>query len=64
MTTSDACTPARHGNGIAQILHRLRQKARIWRDTRRLADMDDHMLRDNGIHRGDIPLAVRFGRHP
>ena len=40
---------------------RLTREWRLRRDMRRLADHDDHMLRDIGIARADIEGAVRRG---
>ncbi|MCV2869894.1 DUF1127 domain-containing protein [Defluviimonas sp. WL0002] len=47
---------------LGAILARIRQERRVARDTRRLAELSDDLLRDIGINRGDIPLAVRYGR--
>jgi uncharacterized protein YjiS (DUF1127 family) len=35
---------------------------RIRRDMRHLTAMSDHMLKDIGLRRADIPHAVRYGR--
>ncbi len=40
------------------------REARIRRDMSRLAEFDDHMLRDIGIVRADIEGAIRHGRDP
>jgi uncharacterized protein YjiS (DUF1127 family) len=41
---------------------RTARELRIRRDMRRLAELDDAMLRDIGIARTEIELAVRAGR--
>ena len=38
------------------------REARVRRDMKRLAEFDDHMLRDIGITRVDIEGSVRRGR--
>jgi uncharacterized protein YjiS (DUF1127 family) len=38
------------------------REARIRRDMRRIAEFDDHMLRDLGVARSDIEGVVRRGR--
>jgi uncharacterized protein YjiS (DUF1127 family) len=45
------------GRVVAWIAHEMR----VSRDMRRLAEFDDHMLRDIGIARTDIEGAVRRG---
>ena len=40
----------------------LAREVRIRRDMRRLAEFNDHMLRDIGIARADLEGAVRRGR--
>ena len=46
---------------VAALAAWLIREARIRRDTRRLAEFSDHMLRDIGIARSDIEGAVRRG---
>ncbi len=65
MTTRTIQHSARRGRGflhLGEIFARLRLERRIARDIRRVEEMSDHDLRDIGMHRGDIPLAVRHGR--
>ena len=47
---------------LGAILARIGRERHIARDTRRLAGLSDHQLRDMGINHGDFPLAVRYGR--
>jgi uncharacterized protein YjiS (DUF1127 family) len=44
---------------IAAIAHELRTR----RGMRQLAAMEDHMLKDIGLRRGEIEYSVRYGRH-
>jgi uncharacterized protein YjiS (DUF1127 family) len=37
---------------------------RARRDELRLSQLDDHMLKDIGLHRSQIHMAVRHGRPP
>jgi uncharacterized protein YjiS (DUF1127 family) len=46
--------------GIAQI----GKIGRIHRDTAALYELDDRMLADIGLCRGDVEYAVRHGRRP
>lgn len=46
----------------ARTVMRIACEIRTRRDMRRLAEFDDHMLRDIGIARADIEGAVRRGR--
>ena len=45
--------------GLGEALARQRGDAPVDEE---LASLDDHMLRDIGLTRGDIEWAVRFGR--
>jgi uncharacterized protein YjiS (DUF1127 family) len=45
-----------------QIASAIARELRIRRDTQRLMDMSDHLLKDIGLRRADIPDAVRYGR--
>ena len=46
---------------FARVVGRIRLEFRIRRDTARLEGMDDFMLRDIGLTRGEICSADRFG---
>jgi uncharacterized protein YjiS (DUF1127 family) len=46
----------------AWLIAAIGQKLRIRRDMRQLAAMDDHMLKDVGLRRGEIEYSVRYGR--
>jgi uncharacterized protein YjiS (DUF1127 family) len=46
----------------SRIVARVARELRIRRDMRRLAEMDDAMLRDIGLARTEIEPAVRHGR--
>lgn len=65
LTTIPCCPAPRRRTFplLRAILARIRRERRIALDTELLAGMDGHLLRDIGIHRGDIPLAVRYGRN-
>ena len=43
------------------LIEGIAREARVRRDMSRLAEFDDHMLRDIGIARADIEGAVRRG---
>jgi len=66
MTTQTIHHSARHGHAflhIGEFLARINLAGRIARDIRHLEEMSDHQLRDIGLNRGDIALAVRDGRN-
>jgi uncharacterized protein YjiS (DUF1127 family) len=44
------------------LIEGLAREARVRRDINRLAEFDDHMLRDIGLARADIEGAIRRGR--
>ena len=46
----------------ASLIEGAARELRARRDTERLAQYDDHMLRDIGLTRSDIEGAVRRGR--
>lgn len=48
--------------GAALLIAAIAHELRIRRDARRLAAMDDHMLEDIGLRRGEIEYCVRYGR--
>lgn len=64
LTTTPCCPAPRRRilPLLGPILARIGRERHIARDSRRLAGLSDHQLRDMGINRGDIPLAVRYGR--
>jgi uncharacterized protein YjiS (DUF1127 family) len=45
------------------LIEGVAREARVRRDMSRLAEFDDHMLRDIGIVRADIEGAIRNGRN-
>jgi uncharacterized protein YjiS (DUF1127 family) len=47
---------------IARGASSLAHEIRIRRDLRRLSGLDDAMLHDIGVARGELESAVRFGR--
>ena len=60
-TILDACLAAAE-RGLAWLIAAIAHELRIRRDLRQLAAMDDHMLKDIGLSRGDIEHCVRCGR--
>ena len=60
-TIFDACLAAA-ARGLALLIGALANELRIRRDMRQLAAMDDHMLKDIGLRRGEIEYCVRYGR--
>lgn len=60
-TIFDACLAAA-ARGLAWLIAAIAHELRIRRDMRQLAAMDDHMLKDIGLHRGEIEHCVRYGR--
>jgi uncharacterized protein YjiS (DUF1127 family) len=48
--------------GLAWLIAALVNELRVRRDMRQLAAMDDHMLKDIGLHRCEIEDCVRHGR--
>jgi uncharacterized protein YjiS (DUF1127 family) len=54
---------AREAFALARhLIEGIAREVRVRRDMSRLAEFDDHMLRDIGITRVDIEGAVRCGR--
>lgn len=51
-------------SAIRRQLLRIRHQRQIRRDVNRLLDMDDSMLKDIGLTRGDVVHAARYGRTP
>ena len=47
---------------LAWLIAAIADQLRIRRDMRRLAAMDDHMLKDIGLRRCEIEYRVRYGR--
>jgi uncharacterized protein YjiS (DUF1127 family) len=60
-TILDACIRA-VARGLAWLIAALANELRVRRDMRQLAAMDDHMLKDIGLHRCEIEDCVRHGR--
>jgi uncharacterized protein YjiS (DUF1127 family) len=52
----------RSREGLAQAAAAVARWHRLRRDTRRLMALDDRMLRDVGLSRGEVERAVRGGR--
>ena len=50
-------------NQIKAAVSRSNEEARMRHASRTMIAMDDHMLRDIGVQRGDIRSSVRHGRH-
>lgn len=57
----DACL-AVAARGVAWLIAAIADELRIRRDTRQLAAMDDHMLKDIGLRRCEIECCVWYGR--
>ena len=53
---------ARSREGLAHAAAAVARWHRLRRDTRRLMALDDRMLRDVGLGRGEVERAVRGGR--
>jgi uncharacterized protein YjiS (DUF1127 family) len=60
-TVFDACLAAAM-RGIMLLIAAIANELRIRRDMRQLAAMDDQMLKDIGLRRGEIEYCVRYGR--
>jgi uncharacterized protein YjiS (DUF1127 family) len=60
-TIFDACLAAVM-RGIMLLIAAIANELRIRRDMRQLAAMDDQMLKDIGLRRGEIEYCVRYGR--
>ena len=69
-STSQALTATAPGEAVSELLastlalltRGFARGGQLHRDIRRLSAMDDRMLSDIGISRGDIERAVRYGR--
>jgi uncharacterized protein YjiS (DUF1127 family) len=48
--------------GSAWLIAAIANELRVRRDMRQLAAMDDHMLKDIGLHRCELEDGVRHGR--
>jgi uncharacterized protein YjiS (DUF1127 family) len=59
-TIFDVCLAA--ARDLARLIAALAAELRIRRDMRRLAAMDDHILKDIGLRRCEIEYRVRHGR--
>jgi uncharacterized protein YjiS (DUF1127 family) len=57
----DACLAAAM-RGIMLLIAAIADELRLRRDMRQLAAMDDQMLKDIGLRRGEIEYCVRYGR--
>jgi uncharacterized protein YjiS (DUF1127 family) len=53
---------ARVRAGLVGLIGALAREREIRRSIRHLASLNEHVLRDIGLTRGDIERAVRFGR--
>ena len=60
-TILDACLTA-VARSLAWLIAAIAQELRIRRDMRQLAAMEDYMLKDIGLSRGEIEYRVRYGR--
>jgi uncharacterized protein YjiS (DUF1127 family) len=49
-------------HALAWLIGVIANELRMRRDMRQLAAMDDHMLKDIGLHRCEIGACVRHGR--
>ena len=54
--------PAPLPRAMKQAIARIASRRRLRRDIDELRALDDRMLRDIGLRRGDIEYAVRYGR--
>jgi uncharacterized protein YjiS (DUF1127 family) len=54
--------PAALARAMKQAITRIASRRRLRRDIDELRALDDRMLRDIGLRRGDIEYAVRYGR--
>jgi uncharacterized protein YjiS (DUF1127 family) len=48
--------------GSLRLIAAIANELRVRRDMRQLAAMDDYMLKDIGLHRGEIEYSVRYGK--
>ncbi|SON56728.1 hypothetical protein HDIA_3187 [Hartmannibacter diazotrophicus] len=65
MTTTTLCCPApsqRRRSFFTAILKRFRGHLRISRDLRHVEELDDDLLRDIGLERSNIRMALKTGR--
>lgn len=69
MTTSDKQhNQANSGAGFpgsgafGRFAAAVRRRMHVARCERRLRELPDHMLKDMGLHRSEIPAIARFGR--
>ena len=60
-TIFDACLAAA-ARSLAWLVAAIAHELHIRRDMRQLAAMDDHMLKDIGLHRCELEDGVRHGR--
>jgi uncharacterized protein YjiS (DUF1127 family) len=60
-TIIDACFAA-VAHALTWLIIAIADEVRIRRDMRQLAAMDDQMLKDIGLRRGEIEYRVRYGR--
>jgi uncharacterized protein YjiS (DUF1127 family) len=51
------------GRGCVKLVRDLVAERRMQRNMRELEKLDDRMLADIGLHRGEIGSVVRHGRH-
>jgi len=49
---------------LGRVAAWIRRQMKMSRDTARLTALDDHLLADMGLARGEIPTLVRHGRLP
>jgi uncharacterized protein YjiS (DUF1127 family) len=62
-STSHTLTALRFALGLAaSAMHRLLDAIETARAERAMMDLPDHLLKDIGVSRGQVPFATKYGR--